>query len=207
MKKLLIMALLSLVFLVSYSQDKVDKVLTGVGTEVSAIHTDTKDAISTLHQDASKIVETVYSDSKSVASIIYEDVNKLVAYATPKLEAGLVALAQTLKTTVAEVYKAMIMKQIAVAIGDLCYGLFGLLFLYISYRIIVLPDNKLLTSNLVGKPIWKAQWAITFGLTLIASLSLLFAFAINFKEMILGFFAPKYGAIQEIVTIVNTLMK
>lgn len=207
MKKFLIMALLSLVFFVSYSQDKVDKVLTGVGTEVSALHTDTKDAISTLHQDASKIVETAYADGKSLASLLYDDANKIIKYATPKLEAGLVALAQTLKTTVAEVYQAMIMKQIAVAIGDLCYGIFGLIFFYISYRIIVMPEEKLLTSNLVGKNVWKPQWAIILTLTVSASIILLASFGINFKEMILGFFAPKYGAIQELVTIVNTLIK
>jgi hypothetical protein len=30
---------------------------------------------------------------------------------------------------------------------------------------------------------------------------------VHFQEMIIGFYAPKYGAIQEIVQIVDTLLK
>lgn len=207
MKKILFALCLSLIIFSSHAENvTTNKVLDGVGSGVTAIHGDTRDAISTLHQDASKIVETAYTDSKSVVGIIYDDVNKIVEYAAPKLEAGLIVLAQTLKTTVAEVYEAMIRKQIAVSISNLFYGLFGLLFLYIAYRIAKSSDNNL-EINQFGKKVWKAQSVVGLGLALCAAVPLLIAFMVHFQEMVMGFYAPKYGAIKEIVTIVDTLLK
>jgi len=43
--------------------------------------------------------------------------------------------------------------------------------------------------------------------TSFTSVVMLTLFFVNFKEMFIGFYAPKYGAIQEIVAIVDTLLK
>lgn len=113
-----------------------------------------------------------------------------------------------LKTTVAEVYRVMVMKQIAQSVAYLCYGLFAFLFMYICYRIIKVPDDKLLGErDYTGERSWKPQYIISFGLSAGCSISLLLAFVVNFKDMIIGFIAPEYGAIQEIITIVDTLLK
>lgn len=211
MKKLFLILVLFVASLFSFGQqtDKVDKVLTGVGNEVSALHTDTRDAISTLHQDATQVVETVYKDSRSVVEVLYQDVNKIVQYATPKIEAGLVALAQTLKTTVAEVFEALVMKQIAVSVGYALVGLLALLFGFFSYRIITMKDDKLLsrTPDYCGDYYWRPQWIAIFIATVVATIGLSITFMMNFQTMLIGFIAPKYGAIQEVVTIVDTLMK
>ena len=208
MKKFVLLLCMSLTMFYSYAQNPTtDKVLTGVGTEVTAIHADTKSAVSTLHEDASKIVETVYTDSKSLLSVAYDDVNKLVKYAAPKLEAGLITLAQTLKVTVAEVYEAMIRKQIAVAIADACYGVLGLFFLFLVYKIFMLPEDKLTTLNDYAETRWKAKWIVAGAGLGLFSLIFIGMFVGHLQEMILGFFAPKYGAIKEIVEIVNTLIK
>lgn len=187
--------------------DKVDKVLTGVGNEVSAIHTDTKDAISTLHQDASKIVETVYTDSKSIVGVLYEDVNKIVKYAAPKLEAGLIALAQTLKTTVNEVFKILVMKQIAASIAYALVGIVMFIFIFLCYKILTLEDAKLLTVNNYGETIWKSKWVISLIVTSIGVIGTGSVFVTHFMEMMLGFIAPKYGALMELVTVVERLIK
>lgn len=211
MKKVFILLVFSFLsfFAVAQSTDKVDKVLTGVGNEVSAIHTDTKDAISTLHQDATKVVETVYTDSKSVIGTLYEDVNEIVKYATPKLEAGLVALAQTLKTTVNEVFKALVMKQIAISVSYAFAGLFAFILLYFSYRIISMPDEKLLNPypNFNGAINWKLKWILSLIVTSVSSLSLFVVFISNFQTMAIGFIAPKAAAMLELVNIVNTLIR
>lgn len=205
--------ILSFIFLMttvlSFGQTTTDKVLTGVGTEVSALHADSKDAISTLHQDAQAIISTAYTDGKGLLSTVYDDVNKILKYATPKLEAGLIALAQTLKTTVAEVYRVLIMKQIAISISYLFMGLFALFLAYVSYRIINLPDEKLLKSRAdsYGEIKWKPQWSITLVATICSSLALFVAFFVNFQTMCIGFIAPQAGAIKEIVSLVDTLLR
>lgn len=208
MKKILFALCLSLIIFGSHAQSTTDKVLDNVGSGMSAVHEDTKSAVSVLHEDASKIIETAYTDSKSVIGTIYDDANQIVKYLAPKVEAGLVTLAQTLKTTVAEVYEAMIRKQIAVAISYLCYGLLGLFFIYLSYRIMKLPDSKLLKVNTFGGTMdWKLQWIIGLIVTSVTSILLMGAFIVNFQEMVIGFYAPKYGAIQDIVKIVNSLLQ
>lgn len=209
MKKYFISLLLCLVMIMTYAQSTTDKVLTGVGSEVTALHTDAKDAISTLHQDAQAIVATAYTDGKGVLSTLYEDANKIVKYAAPKLEAGLIALAQTLKTTVQEVYTALIMKQVAIATSYSLMGLLSLLFGFFVYKILCFPETKLLNSqpNEYGKFLWKPQWAVLTGIFSISSLGLFIGFVTHFQAICLGFIAPKAGAIMDIVQIVDTLMK
>lgn len=208
MKKLFLAFLVIMITFMSFGQtDKVDKVLTGVGNEITAIHTDTKDAISTLHQDASKIVETVYTDSKSIVGVLYEDVNKIVKYAAPKLEAGLIALAQTLKTTVNEVFKILVMKQIATAVGYAIVGIIMFIFIFLCYKILAMPDEKLLGINNYGENVWKTKWIISLILSVIGAISAGIIFATHFMEMLLGFIAPKYGALMELITVVERLIK
>lgn len=194
---------------IAQTSSTTDKVLTGVGSEITALHTDTKDAISTLHQDAQAIVATAYTDGKGVIGTLYDDANKIIKYAAPKLEAGLVALAQTLKTTVQEVYTALIMKQIAIATSYSLMGVFSLLFGFFVYKILCFPENKLLSStpNEYGKFVWKPQWIILTGLFSITTIGLFAGFVTHFQAICLGFIAPKAGAIMDIVQIVDTLMK
>lgn len=196
--------------MLSFSQNPTtDKVLDGIGTEVTALHGDTKEAISTLHQDAQAVIQTAYTDGKSLLGVAYEDINKIIKYATPKLEAGLIALAQTLKTTVAEVYRVLIMKQIAIATSYALLGLFASLFAYFTYRIFSMPETKLYNANVdyTGKRWWKMQWIITLPVTAVASISMFIVFFSHFQEMCIGFIAPQAGAIKEIVQMVDTLLK
>lgn len=180
--------------------DKVDKILDGT-------RTDAKDAISTLHQDATAVISTAYNDAKSLLGTAYEDVTSIVKYATPKLEAGLVALAQTLKTTVAEVFEALVMKHVAISVSYALIGFFAFLFMFFTYRILAMPREKLYsdTPNEYGKYLWKPQWAISLGLCSVVTIGLFINFMSNFQTMVVGFIAPKALALQDVFAMVNTL--
>jgi hypothetical protein len=136
-------------------------------------------------------------------------VNKIVKYATPKIEAGLVAIAQTLKTTVAEVYRALVMKQVAVSAGYAIIGLFSFLFMFFTYRIVMKSEEILYksTPDSYGRFSWKPQWILSTILCVVTSIGLFIPFIINFKTMMVGFIAPEALAIQEIVLMVDTLFK
>lgn len=192
-----------------YAQSTTDKVLNATGKEISAIHTDTKDAISALHNDAQAIVSTVYSDGKGVLGTIYSDANKIVKYAAPKLEAGLVAIAQTLKTTVEEVYRVLTLKHIASGISYLFILVLSIVFGYMSYRIVVMDNSKLLSStpNLYGQYQWKTTWVILFCTASIMSLSTFIFFLANIQTAFVDLIAPQAGAIQDIINMVDTLIK
>jgi len=209
MKTFILSFIFTMTIILSFGQTTTDKVINGVGSEVTALHSDTKDAIGALHEDAQAIVATAYNDGKGVIGTLYDDANKIIKYAAPKLEAGLVALAQTLKTTVAEVYRVLVMKQIAIAVSYAFIGLFALLFAWFSYKIVNLPEEKLLQTKAdeYGNISWKPQWVFILGLSLISSIGLFITFIINFQTMCLGFIAPQAGAIQDIVNIVDSLLR
>ncbi len=205
--------ILSLVFIMamflSYSQTNTDKVINGIGNEVSSLHSDSKEAITALHQDAQTIVATAYADGKGVLGTLYEDANKIVQYAAPKLEAGLVVLAQTLKTTVSEVYRVLTLKHFAIGFSYLFVGIFALILAIFSYRIVNLPDEKLMQSRADewGRLSWKPQWVFMLITSLLSSIALFIVFFVNFQTMFIGLIAPQAGAIQDIVTLVDTLLK
>ncbi len=182
------------------SVDKVDKILDGT-------RTDAKDAISTLHQDASAIISTAYGDAKSLLGTAYSDVINIVKYATPKLEAGLVALAQTMKTTVQEVFTALVMKHVAISVSYALVGVFAFLFMFFTYRILAMSKEKLYsdTPNEYGKFLWKPQWAIALGLCSTITIALFINFMSNFQTMVVGFIAPKALALQDVFIMVNSL--
>ena len=164
--------------------------------------------ITELHDDASTAVETVYNDSKSVVTTAYTDVKDMVTYITPKVEAGITALAESLSTTAEEVFKILVTKQIALAVLYLFFGILASLFGYMSYKIIKLPDNQRLNKKPKsdGDITWKDQWILSMLFTVAAMLTFLVLFITYAKDMILGFVAPKYGAIQEIIQITETLL-
>jgi hypothetical protein len=209
MKKSILSFVFVMAMILSFGQTSTDKVLNGVGSEVTALHSDTKDAISTLHQDAQAIVATAYADGKGVLGTLYSDANKIIQYAAPKLEAGLVMLAQTLKTTVAEVYRVLTLKHLAISISYLFVGLFAIIFGIFAYKIVNFPAEKLLQSRAdeYGKISWKPQWAFMLMASLISSIALFIVFFINLQTMFIGLIAPQAGAIQDIVNLVDTLLK
>lgn len=187
---------------VTHAQSTTDKILDGTRTDV-------RDVIGGLHSDVTTALSTVYSDAKGVISQAYADVHQAVGYLAPKLEAGLVALSQALKTTVAEVFKALVMKQIAISASYLGIGILSFIFLFISYRIISKPKEELYNEepNSNGSFTWKLKWIVTLLLTAPAGIGLFINFLVNFQTMMLGFIAPKAGAIQELVNIVTQLFK
>lgn len=216
MKKLIIALLLLCVSVFSFSQEPVvetvkKKVVTQTTTDkiLDGTRTDVRDAVGTLHDDAYGAVTTVYADAKSIVSGALEDVHKAVGYLAPKLEAGLVALAQTLKTTVAEVFEALVMKQIAISASYLGIGILSFIFLFISYRIISKPREELYNEkpNFSGTRTWQLKWVATLLLTVPAGIGLFINFLTHFQIMMLGFIAPKAGAIQELVVIVGQLFQ
>lgn len=218
MKKVIIALLLLCVTMFSFSQEPVvesvkKKVVTNAQSTTDKIldgtRTDVRDALGSLHSDVTTVVSTVYSDAKGVISQAYEDVHKAVDYLAPKLEAGLVALSQALKTTVAEVFEALVMKQIAISASYLGIGILSFIFLFISYRIISKPKEELYNTepNYSGQYTWKLKWIVTLLLTVPAGIGLFINFLTNFQVMMLGFIAPKAGAIQELVGIVTQLFK
>ena len=202
MKNLFIVLVLSLFSLVSYSQSTTDKILDGTRTDV-------RDAIGGLHSDVTTAISAVYSDARTIVSSAYNDVHQAVGYLAPKLEAGLVALSQTLKTTVAEVFEALVMKQVAISASYLGIGILSFIFLFISYRIVCKPRDELYNEvpNYSGQFTWKLKWIVTLLLTAPAGILLFINFISNFQVMMLGFIAPKAGAIQDLVNIVSQLFK
>jgi len=209
MKTIILSLVLIMTTIMSYGQTTTDKVINGVGSEVTALHSDTKDAISTLHQDAQAIVATAYADGKGVLGTLYDDANKIIKYAAPKLEAGLVVLAQTLKTTVAEVYRVLTLKHLAISISYLFVGLFAIIFGIFSYRIVNMSDDKLLKTRADewGRLTWKPQWVFMLISSLISSIALFIVFFVNLQTMFVGLIAPQSGAIEDIIKMVDTLLK
>ena len=101
------------------------------------------------------------------------------------------------------------MKQIAISTSYLGLGILSFIFLLISWKIMSKPKEDLYneTPNYSGQFTWKLKWIITLILTSITGIALFINFLVNFQAMMLGFIAPKAGAIQELVGIVNQLFK
>lgn len=205
MKNIFLVLLLSLLSFSVFAQS----------STVNAVHTDLRDGVKELHQDAEALysdgktaISSLHEDAKAIISTTYGDVKQIVGYMAPKLEAGLISLAQTLKTTVTEVFEILVWKQVAISISYLLQFIVGLVFLFIIFKIINLPKSKLLKDrpDNYGQYVWREQYVISLVGLLIGSLVLLANVIINFNTMVMGFIVPKYGAIMDLTNIVNSLL-
>ena len=171
---------------------------------LSAAHQDLRDGITELHQD----VEGVYADSKNAISILYGDSKDLLKTIYPKLEAGLIALAETLKTTVKEVFEILVIKQIAIGVGYLLQLLLGISFMYLFFKVLFVSEDKLYTEvGVYGRRRWKAKYTISALFSFAFSMVFLINSVVHFQDMVIGLLAPKAGAITDLINMVNTLIK
>ena len=153
------------------------------------------DGIEAVHDDAANAVSTVYSDAKEA-----------VNYLTPKIEAGVISLANGLKTTAEEVFSILVMKQIANSIVYLMFLIISITAFYFAWRISKINKEELLTEDNYGDKIWKPQYITLFILALLIGAGLFISFIVNFPNMLQGFIVPEYGAMKEVVDITKELI-
>lgn len=153
-------------------------------------------------------VSTVYEDGKEATGTLYNDAKEVIKYITPKVEAAVQAIGESLKVGTNEVFIILCQQQYVKAMNE-CIPLAICIFLIIL--VIVMSSKGLLFSVFedknVGDDSGTAKTVLSFIGGIIACILVIVSFClVDFETMFTGFFNPKYGAIQDIINIASTFI-
>ena len=143
-------------------------------------------------------VSTVYEDGKEATGTLYNDAKEVIKYMTPKVEAAVQAIGESLKVGTNDV-KAM----------NECIPLAICIFLIIL--VIVMSSKHIMFSvfedKSAGDDSGTAKTVLSFIGGIVACILVIVSFClVDFETMFTGFFNPKYGAIQDIINIASTFI-
>lgn len=175
MKKYIIVALLSILSISVMAQEKgvIDKVATTVGNAVDSGKKAVTDAVYVM--DTSSNFRKIYTDVKE----------------------GIGDLSSSLKVGAEHVYTVLVKQQIVNAIVDLMWVLILIACIIMFSRNIgpAFKEDKYDVGPAGLKCIMSAVIGLLFFMGLLITNS--------FNEMVMGFINPEYGAIKDIIDIVN----